>query len=235
MFDPIGISAIGPIARTVRDAAALLDVLGRRPGVAFARACDDAVPRLRIKLMTASPLAQVPEGKATRVAAAENHFFRGRALMLGFDPEAAPSARMEAALGAWLSHAAEAPKLERLARTPAAVRWSLRNESPGARDVRVEVRLPSGSTVLEAAPALSISDPPTWTFAIAAQENRELELEFRPGEDPEEKRDLAAAEPARVRSMAERIERWRALYPPDGIYDPKKTGPAPKQWAEAAK
>lgn len=58
---------------------------------------------------------------------------------------------------------------------------------------------------------------------------------FRPEEDPEEKHDLAAAEPARVREMAARIERWRALYPSDGIFDAKKTGPAPKQWAEAAR
>jgi len=57
---------------------------------------------------------------------------------------------------------------------------------------------------------------------------------FRPEEDPEERTDLASKEPERVRAMATRIDEWRALYPPDGIYEAKKTGPAPKQWAEAA-
>jgi hypothetical protein len=41
-----------------------------------------------------------------------------------------------------------------------------------------------------------------------------------------------------VKDLAARIEAWRALYPKDGIIDPKKTAPpgtsGPKTWAEAA-
>jgi len=61
---------------------------------------------------------------------------------------------------------------------------------------------------------------------------------FRPQEDISEKHDLASKHPALVHDLAARIERWRALYPPAGIVDPKKDAtpghPAPKQWAEAA-
>ncbi len=61
---------------------------------------------------------------------------------------------------------------------------------------------------------------------------------YRVDEDPREQDNLAASYPGIVRDLAARVDRWRALYPKDGIYEPKKTAPpgrsAPKQWAEAA-
>jgi len=56
-LDPIGISSLGPLARTVRDAAALLDALSVHPDGSFARACDDAPPPLRVKLCVRPVLA----------------------------------------------------------------------------------------------------------------------------------------------------------------------------------
>jgi arylsulfatase A-like enzyme len=62
---------------------------------------------------------------------------------------------------------------------------------------------------------------------------------FRIEQDPTEQHDLAAKQPELVKDLAARIDRWRALYPADGIVDPKKDAPpgkpAPKQWAEAAR
>jgi len=61
---------------------------------------------------------------------------------------------------------------------------------------------------------------------------------FRVEQDPSEENDLAAKNPDLVKDLAAHVDRWRALYPPDGIVDPKKDAtpdhPAPKQWAEAA-
>jgi amidase len=56
-LDPIGLSSLGPLARDVRDAAALLDALAVHPDGSFARACDDAVPPLRVKLLVRPILA----------------------------------------------------------------------------------------------------------------------------------------------------------------------------------
>jgi arylsulfatase B len=62
---------------------------------------------------------------------------------------------------------------------------------------------------------------------------------FHIDEDPTEQHDLAAQHPDLVKELAAKIDQWRALYPPDGIIDPKKEAPpgksAPKQWAEAAR
>ena len=62
---------------------------------------------------------------------------------------------------------------------------------------------------------------------------------FRIDEDPEERNDLVAEHPDVVKDLAARIDKWRALYPADGIIDPKKTAPpgehAPKLWSEAAR
>lgn len=61
---------------------------------------------------------------------------------------------------------------------------------------------------------------------------------FRPEEDPNEDRDLAAAHPTIVKDLSARLERWRALYPPNTPIRKKKEVPpgakAPAQWAEAA-
>ncbi|MBL8229691.1 MAG: arylsulfatase [Bryobacterales bacterium] len=61
---------------------------------------------------------------------------------------------------------------------------------------------------------------------------------FRVGDDPEEKNDLAARHPEIVKDLAARIEKWRNLYPPDGIMSPKKTAApgeeTPATWVEAA-
>ena len=60
---------------------------------------------------------------------------------------------------------------------------------------------------------------------------------FRIEEDPYEKTDLATKNQNLVKDLAARIDAWRALYPKDGILDPKKEAPpgkvAPKNWAEA--
>lgn len=68
--DPVGLSTAGPIARTVRDAAALLDVLAGRlpgdptwappPGGAFLDACDREPGRLRIARFVAPVIADAP-------------------------------------------------------------------------------------------------------------------------------------------------------------------------------
>lgn len=68
-LDLVGISAIGPIAHTVRDGAALLDVLARSRD-RFA-ACDEAIPRLRIRVLVRSHLVDVdPEVAAATHALA---------------------------------------------------------------------------------------------------------------------------------------------------------------------
>jgi amidase len=68
--DPVGLATAGSLARTVRDAAALLDVLaGRRPGdpfwapepsAPFLAACDREPGRLRIARFVAPVIAEVP-------------------------------------------------------------------------------------------------------------------------------------------------------------------------------
>ena len=68
--DPVGLATAGPIARTVRDAAALLDVLaGRRPGdpfwapppaTSFLDACDRPPGRLRVARFVAPVIADAP-------------------------------------------------------------------------------------------------------------------------------------------------------------------------------
>jgi amidase len=59
VFDPVGLSSIGPLATTVRDAAAMLDVLAERSQNSFARACDQALPPLRIRVLVDAPLPGV--------------------------------------------------------------------------------------------------------------------------------------------------------------------------------
>ncbi len=78
--DPVGLATAGPIARTVRDAAALLDVLaGRRPGDpswapepsgSFLGACDREPGRLRVARFVQPVIADV-EVEADSVAAWE--------------------------------------------------------------------------------------------------------------------------------------------------------------------
>ena len=68
--DPVGLATAGPIARTVRDAAAMLDVLaGRRvgdpswappPSETFLAACDREPGRLRIARFIAPVIADTP-------------------------------------------------------------------------------------------------------------------------------------------------------------------------------
>ncbi len=68
--DPVGLSTAGPIARTVRDAAALLDVLAGRavgdpswapePAGTFLASCDDEPHRLRVARFRTPVIADVP-------------------------------------------------------------------------------------------------------------------------------------------------------------------------------
>jgi amidase len=68
-IDRVGISAIGPLARTVADAAALTDVLAG--GSAFARAAAaPALPGLRIRMVTTTPLGAVDREIAAAVTRA---------------------------------------------------------------------------------------------------------------------------------------------------------------------
>jgi len=59
LLDAVGINSLGPLARTVRDAAAMIDVLSAHPDGSFARAVDDPIPSLRVKLLLSSSLAHV--------------------------------------------------------------------------------------------------------------------------------------------------------------------------------
>ena len=63
--DPVGLGTNGPLARTVRDAAALLDVMaGRAVGDPFwAPEGDDVLPRLRA---TANPAGCASRASASR-------------------------------------------------------------------------------------------------------------------------------------------------------------------------
>jgi amidase len=78
-FDPVGISVLGPIARTARDAAALGDVLAGQ--ARYAGACDDRVPPLRVRVLAASPLVAVdPEVAAATIAVARRLAAAGHAV-----------------------------------------------------------------------------------------------------------------------------------------------------------
>jgi amidase len=71
MLDAVGISSLGPLARTVRDSAALTDVLSAHPDGSFARAVDAPIPALRVKVLLRSPLANIdvaPEHAAAATA-----------------------------------------------------------------------------------------------------------------------------------------------------------------------
>jgi amidase len=71
MLDAVGISSLGPLAKTVRDAAALTDALSQHPDGSFARAVDAAIAPLRVKVLLRSPLADVdvaPEHAAAATA-----------------------------------------------------------------------------------------------------------------------------------------------------------------------
>ena len=77
LFDGVNLSSMGPLARTARHAAALMDVLRGRDDGAFARACDDVVPALRVKLLLDAPLPGV--AVATEHAAAAEDVARALA------------------------------------------------------------------------------------------------------------------------------------------------------------
>ncbi|MEZ4329078.1 MAG: amidase [Polyangiales bacterium] len=66
-FDTIGISVIGPIARSVPDAAALLDVLAGDPHGGFSNACWGDVPSLRVATTVESPLVETHPDVVTAV------------------------------------------------------------------------------------------------------------------------------------------------------------------------
>jgi amidase len=79
-LDRFGISVLGPLARTVRDAAALGDVLAGG-GARYAAACDDRVPSLRVRVLARSPLVAVdPEVAAATVAVARRLEAAGHAV-----------------------------------------------------------------------------------------------------------------------------------------------------------
>ncbi len=71
MLDIVGISSLGPLAKTVRDAAAMIDTLSLHPDGSFARAVDAPVPALRVKVLLRPALADLdvfPEHAAAAVA-----------------------------------------------------------------------------------------------------------------------------------------------------------------------
>jgi amidase len=59
MLDVTGISSLGPLANSVRDAAAMIDLLSLHPDGSFTRAVDAPVPSLRIKVLVRPALAEV--------------------------------------------------------------------------------------------------------------------------------------------------------------------------------
>lgn len=75
-IDPNRMVCAGPIARTVRDGAALLDVMSRRPldgPDAFSRAIDVAVPPLTIQLCVDPPIGETDPEIATTVRGLTAH------------------------------------------------------------------------------------------------------------------------------------------------------------------
>ena len=66
--DPVGLSSIGPLAVSVRDAA-MRDVLAERPH--FARAIDQQLPPLRVRVLTEAPLPGVATAASHATAAHE--------------------------------------------------------------------------------------------------------------------------------------------------------------------
>ncbi|MEZ5403039.1 MAG: sulfatase-like hydrolase/transferase [Bryobacteraceae bacterium] len=69
------------------------------------------------------------------------------------------------------------------------------------------------------------------------RDNDGRSLLFNLEADPSEKNDLAAAHPQRVRGLAARIDRWRALQPPYGMRattNPPANWRGPKRWADNA-
>ncbi len=79
LLDRVGISVLGPIARTARDAAALGGVLAGDDR--YAGACDDRVPPLRVRVLTRSPLVAVePEVAAAAAAVARRLAEAGHAV-----------------------------------------------------------------------------------------------------------------------------------------------------------
>ena len=78
-LDPVGISVLGPLARTARDAAALGDVLAG--GAPFAGACDAPIPPLRVRVLAATPRVAVdPEVAAATAAVARRLEAAGHAV-----------------------------------------------------------------------------------------------------------------------------------------------------------
>lgn len=66
LFDPAGLSSIGPLATSVADAAAMLDILAERPS--FARALATPPPPLRVRVLVDPPLPTVTTAPAHAAA-----------------------------------------------------------------------------------------------------------------------------------------------------------------------
>ena len=102
--DPVGLATAGPIARTVRDAAAMLDVLaGRRvgdpswappPSETFLAACDRDPARLRIARFIAPVIADTPiDPECTRAWEDASHLLERLGHVVEDVPRAAAAAR----------------------------------------------------------------------------------------------------------------------------------------------
>jgi amidase len=90
LIDASQLCTIGPVARTVRDAAALLDALAAQPDGSFARALGAAIPRLRVRVLVTPPIATAVDAEieaATRALAE-------RLAALGHDVSDAPPMRV---------------------------------------------------------------------------------------------------------------------------------------------
>lgn len=82
-MDPAQISSVGPLARTVRDAAALIDALRDGGGDAFLPSVERALPsRMRVRVLLSTTLARVdPEIAEATVAVAKRIEALGHALV----------------------------------------------------------------------------------------------------------------------------------------------------------
>lgn len=142
-LDPVGISTSGPLAHSVRDAAALLDALSAS-GPQFAAACGLSVPsRLRIRVAVSSSLVEVDDEIAAATEA-----FASRLAAAGHVVSAAPP--LVASLDEFI------PIMARMvAQVPLAFGWIGRRLQPSTQWLHARGRTIARADVVWAAAKLS--------------------------------------------------------------------------------